>query len=236
MPKVYSGPPPLFFQRHSVVAQPGPLEDAGRWCSLENGFRMVDPTFENPEVIDRIELARPPHDPQLANAPPLLLSGRDYEQLGTTKIDGQNIHHMLMKGAVLTIDDPWTELPIHTRVDGILQVRTACEPGDVLEVDTMRPMYEGIQRLKTWSYVDANERRAVRMEYSSGEDTDAEELRRRANREIVRMRYTAENHPAAAAAVGAAGTISDPLIGLGAETLTAHFSRRTGRTSALQHA
>ena len=188
MPKTHPHPPGLFFQQRSVEAEPQHLENAGTWCSVENGCRAIDPSFRNPEVRERLEMNRRESHMHGLNAPPLLLSTRNYEQLCTEKIDGQNIQSILLRDAVLTLDDPWTELPVYTKVDAVIQVRTNCSKGDRLEVDTLRPMEEGIKRVHTWRFVDENERGAVEMDESDDEDEDAALLRARSRSEAERLR------------------------------------------------
>ena len=164
------------------------------WCCVDRSFKVIPPVFGHPEIEEHCKVSRT--DLQFyTHMPPILILWRNYEQLGSETVSGQQVHNLLLKGATLTIDEPWTETPVHTCLDVIIKARTVCTPGQVIDIKTLHP--EGISWIGTWSFIEKDGDQFVQYDgHSVIEDMDASEVEERLTKNrknLMKLRDTVRN-------------------------------------------
>ena len=112
-------------------------------------------------------------------APSLILTCANIE-CKETQINRQGfqVHTLVLPAATLSLPEPITQLPGFTRVHAILQLVTDCDEGDLLTIDSVSRVEDGVRRMQTWGYVKEGPSVRVHQHWNELEDEGAEEIRR----------------------------------------------------------
>ncbi|KAI0091126.1 hypothetical protein BDY19DRAFT_904604 [Irpex rosettiformis] len=172
-------PPGLFYTNHTVHADPNILETLPRGWESRPPANPLSNDFNDDELLhclfDIAEYSR-----RLIKAPSLMLSCPRFERHSvSTNEKGLDVHTFLLPAATLSLPEPFGVISTYARVHGILHLISDCDQGDLVTMDSLTRVEDGIRRMQTWGYVEDKGAPKVHPHWTEWEDPDAKYVRER---------------------------------------------------------
>ncbi|KAI0082926.1 hypothetical protein BDY19DRAFT_910989, partial [Irpex rosettiformis] len=172
-------PPGLFYTNHTVHADPNILETLPQGWESRPPANPLSNDFNDDELLhclfDIAEYSRRP-----IKAPSLMLSCPRFERHSvSTNEKGLDVHTFLLPAATLSLPEPFGVISTYARVHGILHLISDCDQGDLVTMDSLTRVEDGIRRMQTWGYVEDKGAPKVHPHWTEWEDPDAKYVRER---------------------------------------------------------
>lgn len=143
-------PPGLFYTKHTVVGREDLVETSPMTQSKVRRVRgVLSDDFNDLSLMYEFFDAAEKHS-KPTTAPSLILTCANIE-CKETQINRQGfqVHTLVLPAATLSLPEPITQLPGFTRVHAILQLVTDCDEGDLLTIDSVSRVEDGVRRMQT---------------------------------------------------------------------------------------
>ncbi|KAI0805992.1 hypothetical protein BC629DRAFT_1590420 [Irpex lacteus] len=183
-PRLREFPPGLYYATHTVQNNPDIVDRLTQDVILKPRSKLeVNPAdeFDDPErPIDFFESAE--LVPAPPTRPPIIISADRFDRRDVkVSTMGYEVHTFRLYSATLSLPDNATGLPDFTRCDAILQVVTDGEKGELINVDSLARIEDGVQRDQTWAFArdEFGEPKVHQHWRRHVEDDNADELEER---------------------------------------------------------